>query len=307
MLLLAVLYLSIALSFVLAGQAVLWCPPITFIAIRMILAGAIFLGWLYLRRRQLSIQPAHLGLFGILSFLHIGLPYAGEFWGIQYVDPAIVAFLWNASPFFTAIIEYVWHGISITRWQLAGMIVGFASLIPIIGNASSLDGIVCLTGTSIVAMIVLLIAVVSSCGGWVLFGNLQRKRYTTTFINGWAMLLGGCMISLLIPVEISGNLSATVPPFYLLGTLVMMAALIVGGNIVSYNLYGMQLRIWGATALSFGGISIPVLTAILQRIFLGTAVDMTFWFSTLGVLLAFTLFFHEHVRAAIARRFQPRI
>lgn len=295
---LTLVYTLFAATFIAAKQATVWCPPFTFVAIRMIVAGLLFIGFLWWRSKSLYIAPRDRLLFAIMAFVHIAIPYAGEFWGIQYVPAAVVSLLYNLSPFFTAILDYVLNGRRCSPTQLLGMSIGFIAMMPIIGDSSSIvDDFACCSGSSLLAFAAVLCAVISCCYGWVLFSQLQQRGYATLAINGWAMLLGGFCLIALVP----GELASATKTIYWPGTMSMLLLLIILGNIWVYNLYGSLLHSWGPTTLAFGGAVIPVITAGMQWLLWNEPVNAAFWFSMIGIVIAFMVFFQDRVSKLIGK------
>lgn len=296
---LLLMYTLFAATFIAGQQAVIWCPPYTFIAIRMIIAGLLFISWLWLvRRTTIFFAPKDWLRFVILAAVHIAIAYSCEFWSLQKVPAAIVALFWNLSPFITAIMAYILQGSRATWLQVVGMIIGFAAVLPIVGGATAMQDLWCLTEETFGATVLVLISVISSCYGWILFNQLQNRGYSTMTLNAWAMLLGGLYLLPLLPIE----LATTSTAINALGTLAMLLFLILIGNVLAYNLYGKLLPVYGPTTLAFGGAIIPVITAGMQWLVFGQTVTQLFWLSIGGIIIAFAFFFHDTVSRFIGRQ-----
>jgi drug/metabolite transporter (DMT)-like permease len=97
--------------------------------------------------------------------------------------------------------------------------------------------------------------------------------------NGTSMLLGGTLalvhsffVDSWTPIPVA---AANFGPF-LQGTLIMTLV----SNIVCYNLYGMMLRRYTATFLSFMGLLSPIFASINAWIFIGESPSWVIFLST---------------------------
>ena len=75
-----------------------------------------------------------------------------------------------------------------------------------------------------------------------------------------------------------------------------MAALIVISNLLAYNLYGVLLKRFSATFLSFAGFSTPLITAFFGWFFLGEQITWGFVLCASVVFLGLGLFYQEELR-----------
>ena len=165
-------------------------PPIFFIAARMLTAGVLLLSYVYFfKRDSWRFSWRHAGLFAQLIFFNIFLAFVLEFWAIQWMSSSNAALFYNLSPFITALLIYILYREKLSLRKWIGLLIGFAGTLPLIW---------CMTGSECYGLtiagfsapdMVLLIAIASSCYGWILLKQLSvTKGYSLLFANGVARI-----------------------------------------------------------------------------------------------------------------------
>jgi drug/metabolite transporter (DMT)-like permease len=69
--------------------------------------------------------------------------------------------------------------------------------------------------------------------------------------------------------------------------------LILISNLICYNLYGMLLKRYSATFISFAGFTTPLFTALFGWLLLGETVSLSFYLSFFIVLSGLVLFEYD--------------
>lgn len=267
--------------FPLAKITLAHCPPVFLTAVRMLLAGSILLTYLALRNRSAfqitRKQFFSLALYGLLSMY---LTNAFEFWSVQHLSAAKTCFLYSLSPFFAAFFSYIHFGEKMNPRKWLGMAIGFLGIIPVLtiqtGSEDLMGTIFCLSWPEL-AMIA---AALCSVYGWVLLRLLVKdSAISPSMANGTGMFLGGifaflhsfCIDSWQPFPIVDGHLNG-----FIQGTLLMTLI----SNIICYNVYGLMLKRFTATFLSFIGLLSPVFASLMSWIFIGEMPSHTIIFST---------------------------
>ena len=171
--------------FPLAKQTLEFCPPLFLTAVRMLLAGAILLGYLAIRNRssfQISTkQFLSLGLYALLSMY---LTNAFEFWSVMHLSAAKTCFLYSLSPFFAAFFSYLHFGEKMNRRKWIGMGIGFTIGLLALGTVREILGAGSLFGVSLFGadfqpwvVMVLPPGGFFVLGAWLLlFATLERRK-----------------------------------------------------------------------------------------------------------------------------------
>jgi len=120
------LYALCASSFTISKAVLAYSPPIFFVAVRMLVAGIILLGFMKFRASRFFIARKDWWLFFNIIFFHIYFAYIFDLWSLQYMTSFKSSFFFNLSPFITAILSYFMFDEHMTTKKLLGMLIGFA-------------------------------------------------------------------------------------------------------------------------------------------------------------------------------------
>jgi drug/metabolite transporter (DMT)-like permease len=279
-----------------------YTSPIFLTAIRMIIAGSFLLVYqLVYMKRKLTIDPKNFWLYAQIIFFGIYITYILRFWGLQHLSPSKTAFLFNMSPFFSALYSYFLLNEFMTRKQWAGLAIGFVGLIPILINSNacevSMTEFFCMSW----AELAVLAAVAAHSYSWIIMRSLVKdKSHSPATINGICMTIGGIMaLATSLFVE-------NIPHIEHMGTFIsLLLAVIIISNIICHNLYGHLLRRYTATFLSLAGFLGPLLTTlygwILTHISTGLAplhetITWHFYVSVFIVFIGLYLFYQDELR-----------
>lgn len=284
------------LSFSLGKIALESSSPIFLTACRMGLAGLLILLYLVIRKpSELRLSKAHyLSLF-VFSILAVYLTNVFEYWGLKYVSPSKVCFLYSLSPFFSMIFSYIHFGEKITWQKVVGLVIAIGALVPVLHFQSGAEGIYRLFTFISWPELSVIAGVFCSAYGWVLLRILVKDKSLSPFVvNGIGMTLGGglALIHSLffdtwnpIPVE-GASYNAFVYS-------VLMMTII--SNLICYNLYSFLLKRLTATFLSFVGLLSPIFTSISSFFILGDPISWQIIVSTLCMLFAMWLVYYSEL------------
>ncbi len=294
MLLLLTLYALFASTFILAREAVLACPPILFIGIRMIIAGSFLLLFVrFFKKESVAIKKDELPWFlGIIMF-HIYGAYVLEFVSLQYLTGAKASLLYNLSPFITALLSYLFLH-EVLSWQKwIGLVIGFLAFIPLlVTQASFAESLTPSLGFLSGAECILIVSITASCMGWIFMKKLiSTYGHSYIFVNGMGMLAGGILA--LITSGCCENWPSALSLLQNVPFIRSLFFLIIISNVICYNLYGKLLHRYPTTTLSFFGATTPLFAALFGWLWLGETVSPWFFITIVLVMIGLYVFHRE--------------
>jgi drug/metabolite transporter (DMT)-like permease len=310
-------------TFVIGKAALVYSQPIFLIGFRMTLGGLLLLGFIYFfHKSQWKLKKEDFWLFVQIAFFHIYLSFILEFWSYQYVTSSKAAFMFNLSPFITALFAYIAFGDKMSAKQWVGLIIGFLGSLPVLvaqTPAAELSAGHFLFLS--IPEICLLISATSGVYGWIIMKKLVvDKHYSPIFVNGIGMFFGGIAAFItsfitekkpLLKCGLDSMSSCSFDQstwsswfccswsnfFIFLG---FVSLLILVANIIFYNFYGFLLKKYSPTFLSLVGLLCPVFTALLGWIFLGETVSWGFFASLAVVMLGAYIFYLDELNNQVA-------
>lgn len=316
-------YLLLSSTFVIGKAALGYSQPIFLIGFRMTLGGLLLLGFMYFfHKSQWKFNKKDFWLFAQIAFFHIYLSFILEFWSYQYVTSSKAAFMFNLSPFITALFAYLAFRDKMSVKQWIGLVIGFLGSLPVLvaqTPAAELSAGHFLFLS--VPEICLLISATAGVYGWIIMKKLVvDKHYSPIFVNGIGMFFGGiaafitsfiaekkpllkCGLNSMNSCAIDQSAWSTLfncswSNFLVFFGFVLL--LILVANIIFYNFYGFLLKKYTPTFLSLVGLLCPVFTALLGWIFLGETVSWEFFASLAVVMVGAYIFYLDELNNQIA-------
>jgi len=314
----SILNMILASTFIIGKAALEYVHPFFLIAVRMIIGGSILLGYQYFFKHvNFSINRKHVWLFVQATLFHIYLSFMFEFWALEYVSSAKTCLFFSLSPFVTAILSYFLFAERLTTKQKIGLSIGFLGFLPeLFAPQPVMEATAGGIGFISFPEIALLFAMVAGAYGWVILKRLVvDNHYSIAMVNGIAMFFGG-ILSLITSFIWSGwptVKSVSEPTHYLSQYLVVLLGaqgagiafflfytglLIIVANIIYYNLYGVLLKKYSATFLSFAGFTAPFFTAFFGWLFLGESISWHFVVTNICVFFGLYLFYMDELRTS---------
>ncbi len=306
MILVFLLYFLFASTFTFGKAALTYIQPIMFIGVRMTCAGILLLCYQYFfNRSKWRFEKQDAVALGKVAVFLICISFTAEFWAMKYLSAAKTCLLYNLSPFITALLAYFLLSERLTRKQWFGLCIGILGFLPIILNQSQTEAITPHVWFLSMPELVLLVAVISACYGWITTKQLVVTRgYSTIMVNGIAMLAGGivsiCMALLL--EDAPWILSAKNPAFgftsygyALAAVLCYTTFLIVVANIICFNLYSSLLRRYSTTFISFAGFITPLFAAFFDLIVFRQMVPISFVVTICLVAIGIYIFYQDEL------------
>lgn len=267
--------------FSLGKMTLQYCPPLFLTGARMAIAGILLLGFLAIfKRSSFKMNRIQILSITLLAFFSIYLTNALEFWGLQYLTAAKTCFIYSLSPFFAALFSYLHFGEKMNGRKWIGLGIGFLGFIPVLLTQTGSEDLLNAFSFFSWPTLAIMGAALCSVYGWVVLRLVVKDHSISPLMaNGASMLFGGLLAfghSFFVepwnplPVE-----AVNLTPF-LKGTLLMTLV----SNILCYNLYGMLLKRFTATFLSFMGLLSPIFASLNGLIFLGEPISWTIILST---------------------------
>jgi drug/metabolite transporter (DMT)-like permease len=240
--------------FSLGKMTLAFSPPIFLTGFRMLVAGVLLIGYLAIAKRSsFKLDKKQWISLLLLSFFSIYLTNILEFWGLQHLSAAKTCFIYSLSPFFAALFSYLHfkEKMNVKKW--IGLGIGFVGFFPVLltqtGSEELFQAVSFLSWPALAIMGAALFAVY----GWVLLRLVVKDTEVSPLMaNGTSMLIGGVFalvhsffVDAWTPLPIAEGHTKDVFQGVLVLTLI--------SNILCYNLYGMMLKRYTATFLSFMG------------------------------------------------------
>ncbi len=294
---LVLLYATWSSFFVTGKMMLAFSTPLFLTATRMLLAGVLMLGFLAIRRRsEFKLNRSQWISIGFLALFTIFLTNILEFWGLQYLSAAKTCFIYSLSPFLAALFSYIHFREKMTKAKWIGLTIGFLGMTPVFMAQTGSEELLNAFAFFSWPTLAIIGAALFSVYGWVILRLVVKDNAVSPIMaNGSSMFIGGSMAlaaSMLVdswsPVPVAAG---SMSPF-LTGTIGMTLLY----NIICYNVYGMMLRRFTATFLSFMGILSPIFASITAWIFIGESPSWQIFLSTGIVSVGLWIFYHAELK-----------
>ena len=241
-------------------------PPLLGAGLRFVLAGALMVGFLALRRGWAHVRPTRRQLVGAL-LMGLLLPGANAVVTIAEVSvPSGLAALLVAAIPLVVIVLRMLLGEAVARRSLAGVAIGFVGVAILLLPGERPDG------ASLIGMLAIIGAAIMWGSGSVASPRLEQPR--DQFVaTGWNMLLGGIVISL-AGVAI-GEVGEFTPSTFSGDSVLAFVYLVVIGSLVAFSAYTWLLRNVPVSKVSTYAYVNPVIAIGLGAIILDETITTT--------------------------------
>ncbi|MGZ6250651.1 MAG: DMT family transporter [Candidatus Chromulinivorax sp.] len=300
MMLLIILNFLYACMFVTAKFALQTSQPIFLTATRLFIGGFICLT-LYSMTDSgegvvifARVKKSEWILLGLMSFINIYAANCLEIWAMQYLSVGKTAFIYNLTPFFSALLAYFLFSEKMTLQKWIGLSIGFMGFVPVFCRSSNLLDTTYSFGFITVADCALIGAALSAVFGWTLVRILVRDhRMPIFFVNGISLLVGSafCFLHAFIYEH---------KPFVYNGMFWQFITVVVAMGLVkyafAYNLNSFLLMRYSTTLTAFFSFTSSLFTTVLGIYFFQEKVTWTFLFSIVTVFFGLLIFYQEELR-----------
>jgi drug/metabolite transporter (DMT)-like permease len=239
-------------------------PTFTLVAARLGIGLVLLAIVVALAREPLPRSPRIYGHLLVMSVVNIAVPFALITSAEQSVDSAVAAILNGGVPLFTIVIAaLLLHDEPITVNRIAGLVVGYAGVIILVGRGLGSGG-----GDGAVAGELALLGSTASYG----FGNVYARRN----VRGLRPMIPA-LFQVLFGFVITGTIALLVErPFAVEWSgrsIFAIAWLGLLGSGVAYLAYFRLLKSWGATRTSMVAYLLPVVGIVAGALVLSESVD----------------------------------
>lgn len=256
-------------------------PPVTLIAARTLLAGAILLGVLRWRGLRLPRDGATWRLFLVQACLNSVVPFTLIAWAERSVEAGLATILSSTSPIFVVVLGLLaGTGERLSLLKLAGIASGLAGTLLIVGT-EAMAGF----GADLAAQLALVAA--SLCyGGAALFGR-HFKGLDPIMPAAGSLVCGA---ALLIPLSLAVDRPWTLAPSG--ASIQALLALSVASTALAFVIYFRLIARLGSVATtSVAYLRVPT-GVLIGMVFLGESLAPTAWAGLIlivGGVLAMTM------------------
>lgn len=267
--------------FSLGKMALEHSPPLFLTGVRMVFGAIILLVFLLLfKRSSFRFSKKSWISFGLLAVFSIYLTNILEFWAQQHLSAAKTCFIYSLSPFFAVLLSYIHFGEKMNKKKWLGLGIAFLGFFPVLamqgGSEELLNAFAFFSWPALAVMG----AAFFSVYGWVLLRIVVKDDNTSPVVaNGMSMLIGGAF-ALIHSFFIDSWTPIPVTSEGMIPFLKGVAVIIVISNLICYNLYGMALKKFTATFLSFVGLLSPIFASLNEWILLGTTPSWVIFLAT---------------------------
>lgn len=277
----ALMYATWSSVFSLGKLALENSPPLFLTASRMLFAALLILSFLLITKRDsLKLSLRQFTSVLLLAFFSIYLTNTLEFWGLQYLSAAKTCFIYSLSPFFAALFSYIHFNEKMNPRKWIGLSIGFMGFIPVLFTQTGSEELLNAFSFFSWPTLAVMGAALSSVYGWVLLRLIIKEQKITPLVaNGTSMLFGG-LFALIHSYLIEPGAPFPIASLHLTSFIKGVVLITVISNLICYNLYGMFLKKYTATFLSFVGLLSPIFASLNAWIFLGEISSWIIFIST---------------------------
>ena len=260
----ATVYIVWGSTYFFIQMAVHGFPPMLMGALRFFTAGIIMLTWCYFKGDKIWVRKNVItsGISGLLMlFIGTGVIIIVE----KTLPSSIVAIMVSANPIWFLVLDKPnWKINFSNKTTLAGIILGFAGVLLLFGEALNKSFSGSVHTTQITGMILLLLSPVAWCSGS-LFSKKQGSNGPARLNTAWQMVIAGLafIIASFFGREYNGFHFAQVSAQAWLA----LGYLIVFGSIGAFSAYVWLLSVKTATQVSTHSYVNPVIAVLLGVLF----------------------------------------
>lgn len=174
-------------------------PPFTFAGVRFVIAAAILLCVIAVRRMPLPRERRDWWLIALTGVMAFSVNYGLLFWGEHRTSSGLAAILQTIIPAFGLIIaHYYLPDERITLWKVCGIVLGIAGVALIFSDQASMKGTSALAGSAAIVVGAFCVA----------YSNVlvkARARHIEPAVLAAGQMICGLVPLLLVGVTFEGN------------------------------------------------------------------------------------------------------
>lgn len=266
-------------------------PPISFAAVRFIIAVALLLLIAYFRRARLPRTWAEWRVMAVTGILQFAVNYGLIFWGEKYISSGLAALLQATIPLFGLLIAHRYlPDEPLTAAKLCGVAVGLVGLAVVFSDQLRLGDVWSVWGSAAIIVGALAAA----------YSNVLVKTEGAGF--DISVLVAGQMLCGLVPLLIFGFLKEGNPLAlrWTTGAIVSVLYLALVGSVAAFMLYYWLVRNMDVTNTQLIALVTPVVAVLLGVVFLDEKLTWRIALGGLGIFAGIGLIILRRRRPARA-------
>jgi drug/metabolite transporter (DMT)-like permease len=262
---------GVAYTFIKIGVETI--PPVTFIAVRTLIAGTLLVMVMRLRGIRLPTDAANWRNFFIQACLNSAVPFTLIAWAETSIDAGLAVILSSMTPVFTFLITLLWSRHEATSFRkFVGVVLGLAGTCVIVGN-QALNHV----GDELLAQVAVLLATLCY-GGAAIYG--RNFKGLDPMAPAAGSLLSGAVI--LIPVSLLVDQPWTLAPSST--SIMALVGLAVFSTALAFVIYFRLIQTLGSVGTTAQAYLRAPIGIAFGAYFLGESLDSAAWFGMLFIL-----------------------
>jgi drug/metabolite transporter (DMT)-like permease len=299
MIILFITNLLYALGYPLCKAALTESQPLFLVSARMLLGGALLLGYQLIKKRSISVPRKALWplcLSGILGFYACNVL---SLWGLETVSATRAAFIDNLAPLTAALLEFLIFKDHFTSLEWTGLTIATLGTMPIMGTPETIHyAPQTLQWSPNWGDLALFLSNLAGVYGFILIRKIASdENYEPVTANGISMLVGGaCALIHSLCVE----RWAPIPAHNITSCIAHVILMVILYNIIIDNLYNYVARHYTVTLLMLSGFTVPLFTAMFDWLLFGIAAGPIFWLSACFISVGLLCFVKKKQSLAVS-------
>lgn len=261
-------------------------PPFMLGATRLLLAGAILMGWAMVRRQQWRLTRREIGLLAISGVLLWTFGNGLVLWAEQYADSGYAALLVSTTPIWVAIFEAILDRRVPTRRLTLALLVGFSGIVVLSVPQLRHAGAAPAVATNPLTLLALLVAPASWAAGSV-FQQRRPVEAPVTVRSAYQHLFGALGFAVAVLLTQEPRPTPTPAAWTAFGYLVIV------GSLIGFTSFLQALRLLPINiAMTYAYVN-PVVAVALGWLILSEPITVWMVAGSVLVLLGVAGVFRE--------------
>jgi drug/metabolite transporter (DMT)-like permease len=248
-------------SFLFVGVQVAVLTPVTVVTLRVVIAGLLLYGILAVLGLRMPTDKESWRDFLVMGFLNNVVPFSLIAWGQSHIASGLASILNATAPLFTVVVaHYLTADERMTPARVAGLVIGFAGVVMMIGPSALSDiggellpELACLGGAFAYALSVV-------------FARRFSRRGIGPLATATGQMTTASLIMLPIWLIVDPPWTIPMPPLEVIAAVLALAAL---ATVLAYIIYYRILATAGSVNLILVTFLIPITGILLGALVLG--------------------------------------
>jgi drug/metabolite transporter (DMT)-like permease len=279
MTLLIITNLLYAIGYPLSQIALVSSEPLFLIAIRMLLSGAILIGYHVIKKKTFRLPAKSLWPICLSGILTAYLSNALSYWGLASVTATRAALIDNMSPLMSAFLEWMIFKDQFSALEWIGIVIATLGTMPAMASPLAQSELLHNMWWNLSwGDLVIIMSNLAGVYGFICIRKIASdKDYEPIFANGISMFVGG---SCALVHSLFTEHWTPVPAQDYISVAAHVIIMMIIYNFAVDNLYNYLAREYTVTTLMLSGFMVPIFTAAIDWFFYGFTVSPVFWVSS---------------------------